>query len=96
MFCTLGIGTVRVRKTEKGAKLERLAVYPHERSKGIGSLLLDAVITDMQKNAYGSGQILYLHSVIPAISFYEKLGFSLSGGKFKDAGMDHYYMEKKV
>lgn len=87
-FNDQAVATGRWRATETGLKLERFAVLPAYRNKGIGSALLRKVLSDL--NYYG-GKI-YLHSQLKAIRFYERQGFVKSGKLFYEAGIPHYLM----
>jgi len=83
------IATARWRETEKGIKLERFAVLPEFRNRGFGQVVLDAVLSDVVK----SGKVIYLHSQLRAVPFYERNGFVKEGSVFYEAGMGHYYMK---
>lgn len=92
---TPGVGAVRWRATEKGIRLERLAVEQRKRGGGVGSLLVRAVIRDAQK-VHGTGQTVYLHAQTTAVPFYERLGFKIKGRKFRQSGVDHIIMQKRT
>jgi predicted GNAT family N-acyltransferase len=83
------VATGRWRETESGVKLERFAVLPGDRNKGLGSLLLDAVMEDIMP----LNKKIYLHSQLKAIPFYERKGFVKKGDLFTEAGIEHYRME---
>ena len=82
------IATARWRETEKGIKLERFAVLPSFRNRGIGEIILKEVLKDVST----SGKPVYLHSQLRAVSFYERNGFRKDGEKFTEAGIEHYLM----
>ena len=48
------LGTARWRKTAQGVKLERFAVLPAHRNKGLGADLLRSILVDI-KSKFGSG-----------------------------------------
>ncbi len=83
------IGTARWRETENGIKLERFAVLPEFRNRGLGEVILKEVLKDV----IPLGKKIYLHSQLKAVPFYERHGFVKKGPVFYEAGMGHYYME---
>ena len=85
-------GTARWRETDKGIKLERFAVLPTHRGQGIGSMLLEAMLHDIQEDPNINQQAIYLHAQTPAIGFYEKFGFDVIGEEFEECGIKHYEM----
>jgi len=86
------IATARWRKTDKGIKLERFAVLPVFRNRGIGGIILDEVLKDV----IPMGKTIYLHSQVRAAPFYERKGFSREGNMFTEAGIDHFLMKYEV
>lgn len=80
-------GTCRWRNTEKGIKLERFAVLPLFRGKGIGAGLLQQALADVAHE-----HTIYLHAQVTAVGFYEKYGFVKTGEPFDEAGIMHYVM----
>jgi predicted GNAT family N-acyltransferase len=84
------IATARWRKTDEGIKLERFAMLPDFRNKGLGSEILKRVLRDVSP----LGMKIYLHAQIMAVSYYERLGFKKKGNVFVEAGIEHYLMEK--
>jgi len=85
------IGTARWRETGKGIKLERFAILKPYRSKGYGSVILKKVMEDVLP----LGKLMYLHSQLPAVNYYERQGFSQTGEIFQEAGIDHYLMTRE-
>ena len=83
------IATARWRETEKGIKLERFAVLPQFRNRGIGEIILKEVLKDVSS----SGKVIYLHSQIRAVPFYQRNGFSKVGEQFTEAGIEHFFMK---
>ena len=84
------IATARWRPTENGIKLERFAVLPAFRNRGIGEILLTAVLTDV--SALQETGVIYLHAQLKAVPFYERNGFRKEGAMFREAGLEHYRM----
>jgi predicted GNAT family N-acyltransferase len=81
-------GAARWRQTENGIKMERFAVLPEYRRKGIGAALVRAVLSDIP---FGAGNI-YLNAQITAERFYAPFGFEPSGDQFEEAGIMHQKM----
>ena len=84
------LATARWRETDKGIKLERFAVLPEFRNRGLGGIILKEVINDVVP----LGKAIYLHSQLRAVPFYERHGFVKEGEIFYEAGMGHYLMRK--
>jgi predicted GNAT family N-acyltransferase len=83
------IATARWRETEKGIKLERFAVLPEFRNRGIGEIILKEVLKDVVPLE----KTIYLHSQVKAVTFYERNGFHKSGDQFTEAGIGHFLMK---
>ena len=81
-------GAARWRKTGNGIKLERFAVLPEFRGKGVGAYLVKAVLADIPANA---GKV-YLNSQLSAMDFYVPFGFRPVGDQFEEAGIMHQQM----
>ncbi len=81
------LGTARWRISENGIKLERFAVLSEERGKGIGDLLVKAVLKDIPL-----GYPVYMHAQVNVLPFYEKNHFVKSGDMFSECNIDHYKM----
>jgi predicted GNAT family N-acyltransferase len=84
----IACGAARWRKTGNGIKLERFAVLPEFRGKGIGSHLVKAVLEDIPADA---GKV-YLNSQLAAMKFYVPFGFRPVGESFEEAGIMHQQM----
>ena len=87
------VGTARWRFTEKGVKMERFAVLPEARSKGVGNALVTAVLEDINTNPEAAGKTKYLHSQVNAIRLYSKFGFKKIGEMFEECNIQHYRMQ---
>jgi predicted GNAT family N-acyltransferase len=81
-------GACRWRQTEKGFKLERFAVLPEFRGKGIASKMVQFVINDLPESA----TYIYLHAQVSAMPLYLKANFVAEGEMFEEAGIQHYKM----
>lgn len=85
------VGVARVRYVDDFAKIERVAILDEYQGKGLGKRIMEGVLTDIKKN--GGALIAKLSAQTYAISFYEKLGFSLCGEEYLDAGILHRDMK---
>ncbi|MCX6304336.1 MAG: GNAT family N-acetyltransferase [Bacteroidetes bacterium] len=83
------VATARWRETGNGIKLERFAVLPQFRNRGIGEVILKEVLKDVTE----SGKSVYLHSQLKAVPFYERNGFVKEGQMFTEAGIGHFLMK---
>lgn len=81
-------GAARWRKTKNGHKLERFAVLPNFRGKGVGVHLVKAVLADLPANA----SYIYLNAQLTALEFYRQLGFTPVGEEFDEARIMHQQM----
>ena len=88
------IGTARVRYLDdRTAKIERLAVLPITRGKGIGKLIMEkAIAIAAQKKM----QEVVIHSQEYIQGLHQKLGFEPEGAVFEEAGIPHVKMRKKL
>ena len=72
-------------------QIGRLAVLVPYRNHGIGSQLLQLVLSTAQDKHYPK---VYLHAQLEAIPFYEKHGFKAEGNIFYEADIPHRGMFK--
>jgi predicted GNAT family N-acyltransferase len=85
------VGVARMRRSDQGAKAERVAVLESKREYGVGRALMHAIETrarDLELEA------VVLHAQVGVISFYEKLGYEAHGEIFDEAGIEHRSMRK--
>lgn len=82
------VGTARWRTTPAGIKLERFAMLKPWRNKGLGSILLEAVLEDVLPK----GRPVYLHAQLAAVNYYLRAGFTEEGDRFTEAGIVHVKM----
>lgn len=73
------------------AQIGRMAVRKPARGRGLGRLLLDALVTEAQRRGY---RRVTLHAQMHALEFYRKAGFSECGECFDEAGISHQEMSK--
>ena len=87
------VGTARIRAvSEQVAKIERLAVLPSARGRGIGTQLTEqALAVIVSKNSYTQ---VMVHAQEYIKGLYEKLGFEQVGKPFDEAGIVHVKMMK--
>lgn len=85
-------GTARWRVTPDGVKLERFAVLPEARGRGLGGALVRAVLDDVARVPALDLLPRYLHAQLSAVSLYEKFGFRIAGDRFLEASLVHYKM----
>lgn len=89
------IGTARIiEKNEQIVKIGRVAVSLEARGKGVGKELMKACIEYISKHLNSTE--IKLDAQLTAQKFYETLGFVSYGDIFKDAGIDHIAMVKKI
>ena len=66
-------------------------MLPELRNHGLGEIILKEVLKDVMK----PGKVVYLHSQLRAVTFYERNGFVKQGEIFYEAGMGHFLMRMK-
>ena len=84
-------GAARWRPTPGGVKLERFAVLPEFRGRGIGVALVQQVLADVAAQAPEAAQV-YLHAQLSAVWLYEHTGFHKVGPMFEECDIQHYKM----
>ena len=82
------IATARWRETNNGIKLERFAVLPTHRGKGVGQFLVEIVL----KEVLPLNKSVYLNTQIQVLDFYQKFDFVKEGELFEEAGIQHFKM----
>jgi predicted GNAT family N-acyltransferase len=87
-------GTARIRKTDKGFKLERFAVLQEKRGLGIGAALVKACLQHGWLKTPGT--YVYMHAQEHAMDFYKKFGFKTQGERFWECEMPHFTMSLEV
>jgi predicted GNAT family N-acyltransferase len=83
------VGTARVRRTEKGWKLERVAVLRQYRGLAVGAALVEYVLRSLPAK-----ERVYIHAQESALGFWQRVGFSADGPRFEEAGIAHRYMSR--
>ena len=67
----------------------RVAVLKAYRGQGLGQMIMLEIISYAQKQRRS---VLTLSSQVQAISFYEKLGFTVQGNSYDECGISHIEM----
>lgn len=78
--------TGRFRSTDKGWKIERMAVLAEERGNGYGGMVLQKMLSAVPKD----GRPIYLHAQEHALSFYQRHRFLAVGDRFWEANIPHF------
>ena len=93
-FNSQPVGTARIRFIDENIiKIERLAVLPEARRKGVGKKLTQKALDFAQENNY---ETAILNSQVYIKELYEKLGFRQIGEVFDEAGIPHIKMSKDI
>ena len=87
------IGTLRIIRHERTAKIGRMAVSAPSRKKGIGRELMEFAAAAASRD--GAEEII-LGAQFTAREFYRRLGYIEEGAVFDDAGIPHVMMRKKL
>ena len=74
-------------------QIGRMAVLKPYRGHGIGEKLLTTVLTHATKTGLNC---VYLHAQVQVVGFYRAFGFVTEGEEFKDAGIPHRAMVRKI
>jgi predicted GNAT family N-acyltransferase len=87
------IGTCRLVIDRRTAKLGRLAVRRDARGAGAGTALVR--VAEAQARAAGARRMA-LHAQAHATGLYAARGFVRLGARFRQAGIEHVRMEKRL
>ena len=86
----VGAATLFIGEGEPKGKIQQVCVDKQLQGSGIGQKLMIAI------EARGFGELglssLYCHAQLDAMSFYDKLGWSVEGDEFQEAGIAHRRM----
>lgn len=83
------IGTARLLPS---GQIGRMAVIKEWRKQGVGSALLEQLLTEAKQVNYPE---LFLNAQLSALPFYEQLGFHAEGEVFHEAGIPHQRMTRQ-
>lgn len=86
--------TVRLLPLKNGlVKVQRMAVLAKYRGLHYGEHVLEAAEDFARKQHFSE---LVLGGQLTAVPFYQKLGYETYGPEFREAGIQHLHMRKKV
>ncbi len=88
------VGTSRLLFSGETGKIGRFCVVKSHRGTGLGRLLLDASIKELQ--TYDHLTRGYLSAQTYAVPFYAKAGFKAYGDEYMEAGIPHMDMERDL
>ncbi|MEM8822670.1 MAG: GNAT family N-acetyltransferase [Pseudomonadota bacterium] len=87
------VATLRILSLGDTAKIQRVAVLSRARGTGIGAALMIHVMDELKTLGYAKA---ILGSQTDAIGFYERLGFTVHGPVYDDAGIPHRDMTRQL
>jgi predicted GNAT family N-acyltransferase len=87
------VGTCRLRFPGGTCKLERMAVDPDFRGRGLGTRLVDAA--EREASARGATEVV-LHAQRQVEGFYAGCGYVAEGDTFLSEGIPHVLMRKTL
>ena len=73
--------------------LQRMAVLNQFQGNGYGKILIEHALSFAKEQGFNE---IILHAQLPAIGFYQKLGFETLGEEFEEAGIKHFNMKKML
>ena len=88
------VGTARLLVKGRLGKIGRVCVLPEARGTGLGAALIGAALEELSRVPGVTDA--YLGSQSHATGFYEKLGFTVEGDEFLDAGIPHRHMRRAL
>lgn len=74
-------------------RLRQMAVATQHQGQGRGRELLTQVEQNLTQRGY---RTIYFHARVPAVGFYEKLGYTTTGDEFSELGIPHIEMLKQL
>lgn len=88
------VGTLRLRRIDGAGKIERVAVDADHRGRGLGTALMQRALEILRADPGVTKA--KLGAQVQVIAFYEKLGFTVYGPVYDDAGIPHRDMVLEV
>ncbi len=88
------LGTLVMKPLDEGQiKMRQVAVFPEYQKKGVGQLMVAASEDFSKENGFKE---IVLSARVPAVPFYEKLGYEVVSDMYTEVGIDHYKMRKDL
>lgn len=86
------LGTLVMKPLDRDQiKMRQVAVFPESQKKGVGQLMVAASEDFSKENQFKE---IVLSARVPAVPFYEKLGYEVVSDLYQEVGIDHYKMKK--
>ena len=87
------VGTLRMLRQDRTAKIGRMAVAASSRRKGIGKALMEFAAIAASRDGV---EEIVLAAQLAARTFYQRLGYVEEGDVFFDAKLPHVRMRKRL
>lgn len=87
------VGTARLLSGGDVGRIGRICVAQDQRGTGLGAALVRDGIERLRAQGL---RVVRLGAQVYATGFYEKLGFTVCGPVYDDAGIDHHEMELRL
>lgn len=87
------VGTLRMLRHDRTAKIGRMAVAASSRRKGIGKALMEFAAIAASRDGV---EEIVLAAQLAARKFYQRLGYVEEGDVFVDANLPHVRMRKRL
>ncbi|MBA3908386.1 MAG: drug:proton antiporter [Rhodobacter sp.] len=88
------VGTARILLIGNVGKIGRVCVLAPARGTGLGAALIRAALEELRR--LPGATLATLGAQSRATGFYEKLGFTVEGEEFIDAGIPHRHMHRAL
>jgi len=88
------VGTARIVINGNVGKIGRVCVLKSQRGTGLGADLINAALEQMRE--LPDVVTARLGAQTQALVFYKRLGFTVFGSEYIDAGIPHFDMERKL
>lgn len=88
------VGAARILLRDGVAKIGRVCVLPSQRGSGLGGRMMAVIINQLE--AMPQVHKAKLGSQIAAMSLYARAGFSPTGPRYMEAGIEHQDMVRAV
>lgn len=81
------VATARARATQRGWKIERVAVARAHRGRAVGAALVRYILEQVPRD-----RAVYVHAQESALGFWQRMGFVAEGPGFVEGGIPHRVM----